>query len=51
MRNVKKSAYVPAEMEIIRLEQDDILTMSSGYAPGQEPGMGPVDDTNEDGNW
>lgn len=51
MRNIKKTVYLPAEIEIIRLEQKDVLTVSSGFAPGQEPGIGPEDDPNVDDNW
>ena len=51
MRKVKKIGYVPAELEIIWLEQNDILTMSSGSEPGPGPGMGPEDDPNIDDNW
>ena len=51
MRNVKKTVYVPAKLEIIWVEGNDILTTSPGFAPGTEHGTGPKDDPNVDTNW
>ncbi len=38
--NVKATSYIPAELEIIAFECNDIVTTSI-----------PTDDENEDGNW
>ena len=51
MLNKKKTDYVPPELEIIWLEQNDVLTMSSGFDPGEIPGTGPEDDPNVDTFW
>ena len=44
MKNVKKPAYIPVELEIILLESSDILT-TSGYGNELE------DDPNLDPEW
>ena len=52
MGNVKKSAYVSAEMEIIMFQHSDILTTSGpGGGSGYIPDSGLEDDPNTDSDW
>ena len=54
MQNLKKTAYTPAELEIIMLDLTDILTTSGSNpspTPDPEVGEGPIDDPNVDFDW
>ena len=50
MQNSKKTVYIPVELEIIRLKDNDIIATSGG-STGPIPGSGHEDDPNVDLDW
>lgn len=50
MQNAKKLVYIPVELEIIKLNHNDVIATSGGNT-GPTPGTGPEDDPNLDFDW